>query len=289
MGTRTIGALVATCVVACASGPRHTPRAVTATPAPVVPKSATARAALDEGRAALAEFRVEDALSALERAKAAGPLAYADHVALWEQLGIAHGYLDHEAEARAAFAEVLALDPGHALAYTLSPKATAPFEAARAAARDAAPAEVDLRWPDALTTSDHVPIDVEVVADPRAHLATATVHVAGGSGGERTFPIVLPAAGARTRITLPAVGKRTPTRLGVWLVAADRAGNETLLWASAEHPRPIPLAVREELPWTRKWWVWAIVGGVVAAGTGGIVYALEQSPPDMVGGSFVGR
>ena len=290
MDSRAIGAVMAAWALACA-GPRRVTTVAEAPTARVVAPSAAAVEALRAGQAALAAFEVEEALAALERAKGAGPLAYADHVALWEQLGIAYGYLDREADARAAFAELLALDPGHALAYTLSPKATTQFEAARADAKARAQAEVELRWPYSLTTSDRIPIDVEVVADPGGRLATATVHVAGGGAGAaaRAIPITLPKAGGRARLTLPPVGGTTPTKVDVWLVASDRQGNETLTWASAARPRPIALAVREELPWTRKWWVWAIVGGVVAAGTGGVVYALEQEPPDTVGGSFVGR
>src|SRR5688572_31819020 len=86
---------------------------------------------LDRATEALAEFRVDEALQLLERAKSEGPYRYADHVRLYEQLGIALAYVGNHEEAIAAFDHMLAIDPSHALSYSLSPKATLPFERAR--------------------------------------------------------------------------------------------------------------------------------------------------------------
>ncbi|MCG8418671.1 MAG: hypothetical protein MJE77_12095 [Proteobacteria bacterium] len=46
----------------------------------------------------------------------------------------------------------------------------------------------------------------------------------------------------------------------------------------------LALAYRRPVPWYRKWWVWATIGGVLAASTGAAVYALSQEPPNTVGG-----
>src|SRR5580700_7439286 len=79
-------------------------------------------AKIDAGATALASFDVDTAKQSLDAAEQAGPLAHADNVRLWEQRGIAAAYVDDEANARAAFDMMLALDPGHFLSYRLSPK-----------------------------------------------------------------------------------------------------------------------------------------------------------------------
>src|SRR5262249_34771773 len=122
---------------------------------------------LDKGAALLAEFRAEDAVTVLEKAKSEGPYSRAEYIRLFEQLGIAYAYLERGGDALAAFDTLLALDPGRAISYTLSPKVTFLFEQARSAAADRVPPTIDVRWPPGLSVSDPIPVDVEVVADPK--------------------------------------------------------------------------------------------------------------------------
>ena len=74
--------------------------------------------------------------------------------------------------------------------------------------------------------------------------------------------------------------------LQIYLSIHDQQGNQVLMLGSEERPREIPLKYVEPEPWYNKWWVWAIVGGVVAAGTGTAVYFLLYEPPASVPGSF---
>src|SRR5688572_29310831 len=90
--------------------------------------------ALDQGAKALVDFRPEEAIVLLERAKTEGPYGYDDHAKLYEQLGIAYAYLDRSEDALAAFDMLLAIDPTRAISYTLSPKVTFLFEQARSKA-----------------------------------------------------------------------------------------------------------------------------------------------------------
>ncbi len=242
-------------------------------------------AALDRAAAALAEFRVNDALKDLDRARAAGPYRHEVLVRLYEQLGIAYAYQKDEARAMQAFETLLALDPGHLLPYTLSPQVTFLFERARKDPKRAQPAAVDLSWPRHVDVSHPVPIDVEVLRDPTSELARASIEVR--KKGEPTYRAVdleLARPGSYRRVELPPVGATHAEVLELHLRAYDAKGNEVLRWASAETPREIPLGYRPPPTWYRKWWVWALAGGAVAAGTGITVYLLSIGPPDTLGG-----
>jgi hypothetical protein len=245
-----------------------------------------AAALLAEGTAALGNFHVDEAMAQLERARALGPHAHDDLAALYAQLGIGHAYLDHEAEASAAFDMLLAIDPGYLLSYTLSPKATFLFERARNAARKQTPPAIDVSWPRQLDVSRPVPVDIEVVADPKQFLRRAVLHMRRrGEVDYASFDVALVSEGSFARVVLPAPATHRAEVLQLWATGLDDAGNEVLVWAGADFPREVPLHFDPPPRWYRKWWVWAIVGGVVAAGTSTTVYLLSREPPTEVDGS----
>ena len=62
---------------------------------------------LADGQKALVDFRPEEAMQLLEKAKTEGPYGYADHAKLYEQLGIAYAYLDLTDKAPEAFDTLL--------------------------------------------------------------------------------------------------------------------------------------------------------------------------------------
>jgi hypothetical protein len=244
--------------------------------------------ALERGSALLAAFQVAEALPLLERARAAGPHDHAEHVRIYEQLGIAYAYLERERDAVAAFDVLLDLDPGHVLSYELSPKVTFLFQRARREA-GTAPA-VDLDWPEDPRVEDPLRIDVQVVSDPRAFLERGVLHVRRrGQSSWRALDLVLPDVGARAHAVVPAPATGRSEVLEVYLTALDREGNEVLLWAQEDRPRRIPLRHESPGPWWRRWWVWAVVGGALATGTGATVYAVTRDEPDRVPASFSAR
>lgn len=245
--------------------------------------------ALDQGESALGEFRVDEALEHLDRALEAGPHRHAGHVRIHEQLGIARAYLGLEAEALAAFDMLLSLNPGHLLSYTLSPKATFLFERARKQALSRPRPAVHLSWPYDLDVTRPIPIDVEVVADPRGLLQRAELHVR-AKGRRDEFSVMdlrLPEPGDHRRLTLPELDTGRPEVLELYLTALDAQGNEVLLWVGPERPREIALGYEPPVPWYRTWWTWAVIGTAVAASTGAVVYAISREPPDAIGGSLV--
>lgn len=246
------------------------------------------RVHLEAGRAALAKFEVEVAAVELDAAVAAGPLDYDSNVALWEQRGIAAAYAADEPAALRAFDMLLTLDPGHLLSYTLSPRATFVFEKARLAAQHTARPAVQLTWRRDARIGDALPVDIEVLADPKRALARATLLMrARGEPTWRAMDFPLQQPGAFQRVTVPATSGTKPATLELYLRAFDQKDNEVLRWASPEAPRELALRYDPPEPWHRKWWVRAIAGGVVAVGTGVVVYAVTREPPGTVDGDVV--
>lgn len=236
---------------------------------------------LDAGTAANESYNPDVALQHLEEARTEGPYDWADHVLLFEQLALAHAYLDHKKEALAAFDAVLALDPGHGLSCRLSPKATFLFEQARSQPRSHP--VLDLSLPrDALIT-DAVAVGVQLVANPRDMVNRISVFTRRGDDEYQRHDLDAPAVGGFVDLTLPppkaAAG---PGTLTVYATASDARGNEVLVLGSPEQPREINLGYEPPDPWYQQWWVWAITGVVVAGAVGGVVYSQTRALPDTV-------
>ena len=247
-----------------------------------------ARARVGRAAAALDAFQKEADTAKFEAAQANladveqhGPLDHDTHVRLWEQRGIAAAFREDEAAATRAFDMVLALDPGHLLSYMLSPKATFVFERARAAAIERGAPALDVSWTQGQRVGSPVPLDVEVVADPKRFLRRATVYVrTRGAPGWRAADVALPPPGHRAQLRLPAIAADRATALEVYARAYDDRGNEVLTWADARRPREIPLGYTPPTPWYKRGWVWAVAGVVGLTTVGAVVYAATRSPPD---------
>jgi len=236
-----------------------------------------------DGKRALAQLDVDAAKLALEAADRGGPLDHDANVTLWEQRGIAAAYVDDERTASAAFDMLLALDPSHFLSYTLSPKATFVFEKVRNETKQRGVPALEVNWPHGQRVGDAVPIDLEVVADPKRFLRRATLFVrTRGDAQWRAADVALTAP--ERRVVLPPVAASKPVSLELYLRAYDERGNEVLAWADAARPREIPLRYDPPVPWYRRTWFYAAVGGALAAGVGLTVYELTIAAPDTVSG-----
>ena len=241
---------------------------------------------LAASKEALEVPEIETATTALAAVRAAGPLAHDANISLWEQLGIAAAFVDRIEDARSAFTQLLALDPGHFLSYELSPKATRIFEQVRneQAARGAPAVEVN--WANGQRVGAPVPIDITVVADPLAFLHAATVFVrTRGETKWRATDISLGKVGSDQHIVLPSVTATKPLSLELYVRGYDKAGNEVLTWADPIRPREIPLRYDPPRPWWQKWWVITLASSVVVVGTGAIVYGVTRPPPEDVSAS----
>ena len=273
-GTATHGGSLVTLHAACGAGEHWDGRACA--------KSSDAPQKLAAGIQALSAQDLDAAKIAFDAAEQAGPLDHDSNVTLWEQRGIAAAYIDDEAAATSAFDMMLALDPGHFLSYTLSPKAAFVFEKLRKQPRRA-PA-IDVNWARGQKVGDPMPLDIDVIADPKQFLARATVFVrTRGETSWRAADLDLHAKPDQ-HIVLPALEAQKPLSLELYLRAYDTKGNEVLTWADAARPREIALRYEPPTPWYRKWWVIAIASTAVAIGTGVTVYELTLKPPDTVDG-----
>jgi hypothetical protein len=239
--------------------------------------------ALDTATAALAKQQVDEAKTALDAAEKSGPLDHPQHVTLWEQRGIAASYVDDEQAASAAFDMLLALDPGHFLSYTLSPKATFVFEKVRARKDRVAP-ELDVSWPRGGKVGDPVPLDIEVLADPKGFLRRATVFVrTRGDKSWRAADLALAAKGDE-HLVLPPIDAKKAVSLEVYAKAYDDRGNEVLVWADPARPREIPLRYEAPTPWYKRWWGITGIAVAGAAIAGVTAYELTIAPPDKISG-----
>jgi hypothetical protein len=129
-----------------------------------------------------------------------------------------------------------------------------------------------------------VPLDLEIVADPKAFLKAATVFVR--TRGDAVWRAAdLAVTGKSKRVVLPAVTATKPVSLELYVRGYDAHGNEVLAWADAAKPREIPLRYDAPQPWYRKWWVITIAGSVLVGGTAAIVYTATREPPDTVSGT----
>jgi len=237
------------------------------------------------GKDALAKQDVDAAKVALDDAeRSGGPLDHDANVTLWEQRGIASAYLNDDTSATAAFDMLLALDPNHVLSYRLAPKATFVFERVRDKLELSGAPALAIRWQRGQRVGDAVPLDVEVVADPKRFLKSATLFVrTRGDTAWHAADIAL--AKKEARVVLPPVVATKPVSLELYARAYDDRGNEVLAWADPTRPREIPLRYDPPPPWYRKWWVWFAGAGVLAASASATVYAVTREPPATIGGS----
>jgi len=244
---------------------------------------------LEKGIEALEAFQLEEAIKYLKAAKGEGPYRYTDYVKLHEELGIAYTYLGEKALALDTFDMLLTLDPGFAISYTLSPKVTFVFEEARKQASNMVPPTIHLSWASKQKVNQPISVTLEVASDPKKYLISAKLHTKLADEKDyQSQSIKLPLEGGQTQVALPPQAPEAQENriLQLYLTAYDQQGNQVYLLGNPQTPREISLGYDVVIPWYRKWWVWAVVGGVIAAGTGVTVYLVTREPGNTVEGRF---
>ena len=247
-------------------------------------KTGDAPQKLAEGKQDLDALKVDEAKVALDAAEKAGPLDRESHIALWEQRGIAAAYVDDDAGAQSAFDMLLALDPGHFLSYTLSPKATFVFEKVRERKNRTAP-ELDVTWERGGKVGTPLPLSIEVLSDPKRFLNRATLFVR--TRGEPSWQATdLALKPGEQRIVIPAPDAKKPLSLEVYLRAYDERGNEVLTWADPTRPREIALRYEAPKPWYAEHpYILTAIGVAAVAIASVTVYELTLAPPDKIMGT----
>jgi hypothetical protein len=236
---------------------------------------------LARGRRALARFELETALVALEEATHGSGYSYDDNVVLWESLGIARAYSDRKQAAEDAFVRLLAMAPTHVLSYTLSPKVTFPFEAARKRIAREPVAAIEFVWPRGQLAGDPLPVTVEVVRDRLALMRSVSVCAARGGEPATCGAAVAVREGVPVTYVIPrpAVAPAGGESVGIYVLVRDDSGSVVQRSSDPTTPRLVQLAHREDRAWYQRWYVWAAAAGVLATATGVIVHATSGDSP----------
>jgi tetratricopeptide (TPR) repeat protein len=257
--------------------------------------SSTGRAAdpaeLVRSRLAEAEQRYADQeyRAAIEACHAvlSDPVATRDQRArAYEYLGLSWLILGKRARARDAFENLVAIDPQYTLSDpSRSPKLRQFFDEVRASfvpgyQRGSGEAELEHAAPSGAVAGR--PLEVAAVATRGAPLvAEVTLHAR--RQGLLQFTVEkLREEGGRFTLSFVPPREAGDYLLEYYLEAHDAKGRVIARVASPE--RPIALPVRgvpvAATPWYKRWYVWAAVGGVVAAvAIGATVAATAQHAP----------
>jgi hypothetical protein len=229
-----------------------------------------------------------------------GPLALEDVVRLDENLGVALAYAGKSAEAERRFGHLLAVEPGHVLPYSISPKATFVFEKVRREMAQRRATEALLETPAAAPFDREIALALTCRANALDLVASWQVcHRVKGSSADyqcvnrpglpigETATVTLPAVPASAAVEPAATAPdKAPAVLQVALAGLDAQGNEVFRNPSRAQPREIPIGIAVPGPWYGNVWLWAAVGVVAiaaASGTAVAIWALQPATARVVG------
>jgi tetratricopeptide (TPR) repeat protein len=207
-----------------------------------------------------------------------------EKVVTWRTLAFAYCALDRIADARAAFARLLKVDPQADLDKSVAPRVRALFEEARA---QVATGQADLGEETRLPTlktevqpahpSEGQPVSIAVTAAGGLGRSVALYHRVRGE--LRYSELKAEGQGGRFALTVTGSAVRAPA-LEYYLTALDERSTAIARAGGLTQPLVVEVTPRKKPLYTRAW-VWGVVGGVVAAGAVlGAVLATTLSPPD---------
>lgn len=266
-------------------------------PAPSSAAASVPALRLERGLKLLEMQEYEAARPELELALAERDYRLEQVVALYRALGVVRAFAGDDAGARWAFERLLSVDPGHALRYTLSPKATFLFEQARQTARARRALELSLATAPVVPFDQPIEVTLDRAADPLALVTRVQVlHRVKGSADWQQIDLAAPAIGGRQRVALPAVAadqavaEADGTRGALLELAAigySDAGWEVVRSPAPDRPHELPVGFDVPGPWYAQWWLWGLVGGGLAAvATGATVAWLLWPLPEQINATY---
>ncbi len=209
------------------------------------------------------------------------PVATRDQRArAYEYLGLSWLILGKKARAREAFEDLLAIDPQYTLSDpSHSPKLREFFEQVRASfvpgyARGAT-GDVELEHAAPSGAVAGRPLEVAAVVTRGAPLVASVELYARRQGLLAFTAAPLGESGGRFHVAYVPPREATDYVLEYYLEARDAKGHVVARVASPERPVALPVkgAPLPPLAWYKRWYVWAAVGGVVAAAAIGAAVA----------------
>ncbi len=246
----------------------------------------------------MAEAEFETALSMVNDALTRPGRTEAEKARLYELQGMLHLYLGDEDAARQSFRQLLTGSPQYRLRDDASPKVMTIFEEARDEMAAELSRQLKLSHPRPRSARPGVPILVELKLEsaPEGVQAKLFYRRTAVSGFSSTL-FVESEDKTRWVAHVPDLDlelnetERLPSgALEYFIEVQDPTGSLLAIAGKREAPLVVPMATAAELAaeeaagaqihesaWYQKWWVWTIVGVVVAgAVTGGVIYALSD-------------
>ncbi len=217
------------------------------------------------------------------------PVATRDERArAYEYLGMSWLILGKKPKARAAFEELLAIDPHYTLSDpSHSPKLREFFEDVRTSfvpGYGKSEGEAELEHDAPTGASAGRPLEMQVVVIRGAPLVHAVTLFARRQGLLEYGSQPMRGEAGRWKLSYAPPHEVNDYTLEYYVEARDDKGRVVARVASPE--RPIPLAVRGvpiatgPTPWYKRWYVWAAVGAVVAGGAvAGVVAGTAEKAP----------
>lgn len=263
----------------------------------VVAVAATARAdnPQDAVRARMAEgeqlYQNQEYRAAIEDFDAVvhDPIAArADRARAYEYLGMSWLILGKKPRARAAFEELLAIDPHYTLSDpSHSPKLREFFEEVRSSfvpgyGKAGGDAELEHDAPTGATAGR--PLEMQVVVIRGAPLVKKVTLFARRQGLLEYAPTPMRGEGGRWKLSYAPPRDVADYTLEYYVEARDDKERVVARVASPERPIPLPVhgvpVAVGPTPWYKRWYVWAAVGAAVAGGAiAGAVVGTEEKAP----------
>lgn len=150
---------------------------------------AVAPAELKNAEALMAKYKYPEAQAALKKARATKGIDRASLLRILELQGIAAGQQRQAEAAKAAFTELLVLDPNHKLGEDFAPRVSTPFLEASSSVAETGSLEIKQLLP---TAKDGrvVALNIEVPKDPLKHVRSLVFHFSSANGWQ-TRPATL--------------------------------------------------------------------------------------------------
>jgi tetratricopeptide (TPR) repeat protein len=247
-------------------------------------------ALIEQASAQYADLNFEAALKLLNKALKAKGNSRVQLVRIHHLTGLCLGAIGNYDIAKQAFARLLTLDPTFRLGADVSPRVRKPFDdlvkrkPQRLEVRPMPPPHAQLGKPLVLT--------FQVVADPVKMANSVQVWHRRGKQGKYSSIRSKVAGKGEYQITIPPVaweaGKGMDGGDLSWFAVVEGEQRSQLQnFGDAMHPvslEVIDQATAEKLAaaekrWYERWWVWALIGGVVVAGTTTAVVLATTSTP----------
>lgn len=270
--------------------------ALVLTMAPSLGLAEEASGTLAEVQSLLERAEYRRALSSVRSVIESGGLTPAQLAEAYNALAVCSAALRRRDESRQAFIRLLAIEPDFTLPAQASPLLRRPFRQASSFWEDEQPPRLTYDPPDQLVRVDVLSVEPQFDPGPLPDFITdLTLHLRQPSGEFMTY------IGVDGRIDIAPSEFANLDELEIYLALNDEYGNAVITVGSPDDPLRVPLQDTEPVeqaetiepavpttappasgpPWYRRWWVWTLVGLVVAGLSVGLPLGLLDLDQDI--------